>query len=81
MCAQMCVACTTGMNGSGNTTQLQAGENKFFAQMCVVCATGVNGSGKTTQLQAILGKVQPDSGEIVKAKRNMRIAYLAQVSG
>jgi len=34
--------------------------------------------GKTTQLQIIMGKLQPDSGEVVKAKRNMRIAYLAQ---
>jgi hypothetical protein len=25
-----------------------------------------------------MGKLQPDSGEVVKAKRNMRIAYLAQ---
>ena len=34
--------------------------------------------GKTTQLQIIMGKLQPDSGEVVKAKKNMRIAYLAQ---
>ncbi len=40
---------------------------------------GVNGAGQTTQLQIILGKLQADSGEVVKAKRNMRIAYLAQV--
>ena len=39
----------------------------------------MNGAGKTTQLQIILGKLQADSGEVVKAKRNMRIAYLAQV--
>lgn len=39
---------------------------------------GVNGAGKTTQLQIIMGKLTPDSGEVVKAKRNMRIAYLAQ---
>ena len=35
-------------------------------------------SGKTTQLQIIMGKLQADSGEVVKAKKNMRIAYLAQ---
>ncbi len=39
---------------------------------------GVNGAGKTTQLQIVMGKLQPDSGEVVKAKKNMRIAYLAQ---
>ena len=39
---------------------------------------GVNGAGKTTQLQIVMGKLQPDSGEIIKAKKNMRIAYLAQ---
>jgi hypothetical protein len=40
---------------------------------------GVNGAGKTTQLQIVMGKLLPDAGEIVKAKKNMRIAYLAQV--
>mmetsp|Transcript_4201 Transcript_4201/g.11356 ORF Transcript_4201/g.11356 Transcript_4201/m.11356 type:complete len:726 (+) Transcript_4201:1136-3313(+) len=39
---------------------------------------GVNGAGKTTQLQIIQGKVQQDAGEVIKAKRNMKIAYLAQ---
>jgi len=43
------------------------------------CGAGVNGAGKTTQLQIILGKLQPDDGEVIKAKRNMKIAYLAQV--
>jgi ATPase subunit of ABC transporter with duplicated ATPase domains len=38
----------------------------------------VNGAGKTTQLQIIMGKLQPDAGEVIKAKRNMKIAYLAQ---
>ncbi len=42
------------------------------------CA-GVNGAGKTTQLQIIMGRLLPDGGEIIKARRNMRIAYLAQV--
>lgn len=39
---------------------------------------GVNGAGKTTQLQIIMGKLQADAGEVVKAKKNLRIAYLAQ---
>lgn len=39
---------------------------------------GVNGAGKTTQLQIVMGKLQPDSGEVIKAKKNMKIAYLAQ---
>lgn len=39
---------------------------------------GVNGAGKTTQLQIIIGALTPDSGEIIKSKENMRIAYLTQ---
>uniref|UniRef100_A0A7R9YWU0 ABC transporter domain-containing protein n=1 Tax=Chlamydomonas euryale TaxID=1486919 RepID=A0A7R9YWU0_9CHLO len=39
---------------------------------------GVNGAGKTTQLQIIMGKLAPDGGNVVKAKKNMKIAYLAQ---
>jgi ABC transporter len=39
---------------------------------------GVNGAGKTTQLQILLGNVDADSGEVVKAKRNLQIAYLNQ---
>lgn len=42
-----------------------------------VCA-GINGAGKTTQLQIITGALQPDSGEVVKEKANMKIAYLTQ---
>jgi ATPase subunit of ABC transporter with duplicated ATPase domains len=38
----------------------------------------VNGAGKTTQLQIITGQLQPDGGEVIKAKTNMRIAYLTQ---
>ena len=40
--------------------------------------TGVNGAGKTTQLQVITGAVEPDAGEVVKEKPNMKIAYLTQ---
>ncbi len=39
---------------------------------------GVNGAGKTTQLQIITGALQPDAGNVIKAKDNMRIAYLTQ---
>ena len=39
---------------------------------------GVNGAGKTTQLQVIIGALQPTSGEVIKAKQNMKIAYLTQ---
>ncbi|KAI8110701.1 hypothetical protein M9435_002375 [Picochlorum sp. BPE23] len=39
---------------------------------------GVNGAGKTTQLQVITGALVPDSGEVVKARQGMRIAYLTQ---
>ncbi|KAI3431868.1 hypothetical protein D9Q98_010619 [Chlorella vulgaris] len=39
---------------------------------------GVNGAGKTTQLQIIIGKLTPDSGEVIKARESMQIAYLTQ---
>lgn len=39
---------------------------------------GVNGAGKTTQLQVITGALLPDSGEVIKARQNMKIAYLTQ---
>lgn len=39
---------------------------------------GVNGAGKTTQLKIIAGEEEPDSGEIIKAKYNMKIAFLTQ---
>lgn len=39
---------------------------------------GVNGAGKTTQLQIITGELEPDTGEVIKARPSMRIAYLTQ---
>ena len=39
---------------------------------------GVNGAGKTTQLQIITGALQQDVGNVIKAKPNMKIAYLTQ---
>ncbi|KAJ6792941.1 ABC transporter F family member 5-like [Iris pallida] len=39
---------------------------------------GVNGAGKTTQLRIIAGLEEPDSGSLVKAKENMKIAFLSQ---
>lgn len=47
-------------------------------QQLVRGGTGINGAGKTTQLQIITGALQPDSGEIIKEKANMKIAYLTQ---
>ena len=39
---------------------------------------GVNGAGKTTQLQIVMGNVEPDSGEVLKSRRNLQVAYLNQ---
>ncbi|KAJ4762027.1 ABC transporter family protein [Rhynchospora pubera] len=39
---------------------------------------GVNGAGKTTQLRIIQGIEEPDSGNVVKMKNNMKIASLSQ---
>lgn len=39
---------------------------------------GVNGAGKTTQLRIISGLEEPDSGNLIKAKPNMKIAFLSQ---
>lgn len=38
----------------------------------------MNGAGKTTQLQIITGQLQPDGGEVIKARANMKIAHLTQ---
>ncbi|KAL6576013.1 ABC transporter F member 5 [Orobanche hederae] len=39
---------------------------------------GVNGAGKTTQLRIISGMEEPDTGNVIKAKNNMKIAFLSQ---
>ncbi|KAJ8765654.1 hypothetical protein K2173_014776 [Erythroxylum novogranatense] len=39
---------------------------------------GVNGAGKTTQLRIITGQEEPDSGNVIKAKPNMKVAFLSQ---
>ncbi|XP_068636481.1 ABC transporter F family member 5 isoform X2 [Aristolochia californica] len=39
---------------------------------------GVNGAGKTTQLRIIAGQDDPDSGNVIKAKPKMKIAFLSQ---
>ncbi|KAG6773619.1 hypothetical protein POTOM_020910 [Populus tomentosa] len=39
---------------------------------------GVNGAGKTTQLRIMTGLEEPDSGNVIKAKANMKIAFLSQ---
>ena len=38
----------------------------------------MNGAGKTTQMRIIAGLEEPDFGNVVKAKENMRIAFLNQ---
>ncbi|KAK1302491.1 ABC transporter F family member 5 [Acorus calamus] len=39
---------------------------------------GVNGAGKTTQMRIIAGEDEPDSGNLIKAKPNLKIAFLSQ---
>ena len=39
---------------------------------------GVNGAGKTTQMRIIAGLEEPDAGNVIKAKPNMKIAFLSQ---
>ncbi|XP_057501030.1 LOW QUALITY PROTEIN: ABC transporter F family member 5-like [Actinidia eriantha] len=39
---------------------------------------GVNGAGKTTQMRIITGQEQADSGNVIKAKHNMKISFLSQ---
>lgn len=39
---------------------------------------GVNGAGKTTQLKIITGQEQPDSGNVIRAKPNLKVAFLSQ---
>ncbi len=42
-----------------------------------VAIIGINGAGKTTLLNVILGKLNPDSGNVVMAS-DVRVGYLAQ---
>lgn len=39
---------------------------------------GVNGAGKTTQMRIIAGLEDPDSGNVIKAKPDMKVAFLSQ---
>ncbi|KAF8115753.1 hypothetical protein N665_0025s0205 [Sinapis alba] len=39
---------------------------------------GVNGAGKTTQLRIITGQEEPDSGNVVRAKPNLKVSFLSQ---
>jgi ATPase subunit of ABC transporter with duplicated ATPase domains len=67
---------------SSSTNRLQIRKtfkgNELLKGVTWECLVGVNGAGKTTQLQILLGNVEADSGEILKARRNLHIAYLNQ---
>ena len=39
---------------------------------------GVNGAGKTTQMRIIAGLEEPDGGNVIKSKMNLKIAFLSQ---
>ncbi|KAJ0266008.1 ABC transporter F family member 5 [Hirschfeldia incana] len=39
---------------------------------------GVNGAGKTTQLKIITGQEEPDSGNVIRAKTDMKVSFLSQ---
>ncbi|CAA7027142.1 unnamed protein product [Microthlaspi erraticum] len=39
---------------------------------------GVNGAGKTTQLRIIAGQEEPDSGNVIRAKPNLKVSFLSQ---
>ncbi len=61
------------------------GENTIFdglsltlAQNESVAILGPNGAGKTTQLQVVTGALLPDSGEVIRARQQMKIALLHQ---
>ena len=49
----------------------------LYIMLCVDWL-GMNGAGKTTQLQIIAGTVEADSGNVVKSKADLKIAYLTQ---
>ena len=54
----------------GVTWEVKAGER--------VGLVGINGAGKTTQLSIIVGDLEPDRGSVIKARPDMKIAYLTQ---
>ncbi|KAL0736220.1 hypothetical protein Bca4012_012430 [Brassica carinata] len=39
---------------------------------------GVNGAGKTTQLKIITGQEEPDSGNVIRAKPDLKVSFLSQ---
>lgn len=43
----------------------------------VAALIGDNGSGKTTLLKIIMGQIQPDCGQVIRAN-NLKIGYVAQ---
>ncbi|MCL6638955.1 MAG: ABC-F family ATP-binding cassette domain-containing protein [Firmicutes bacterium] len=60
--------------------QVLDGGNLAVAEGERVGLVGVNGAGKSTLLKILAGAMEPDSGEVVRAK-GLTMAYLAQDSG
>jgi zinc transport system ATP-binding protein len=46
----------------------------------LLCVIGRNGSGKTTWFKTLLGLRKPISGRVVKARPDLRVAYVPQVA-
>ncbi len=54
-----------------HTVQALRGLSLEVPEGKIVTLLGTNGAGKTTQLQMVMGNIDPDAGEILKARQNM----------